>query len=241
MNRPKRTGTAANERARLEEAELLGPGLIHEMRHPLVGIKAGLELISRRVGSEVTDLDDWQMVATQVVRLEELFRSYQQLFAPEPAAASKFAVESVVQRAVDLVAWRVRRLGPRFEWQREAPHHALGSTTALLHALINVLVNAVDAVEDAGGGQRRVAVRVLRGPLEVRISDEGCGIAPKHAARVFEARFTTKAPGRGTGLGLHIARQAMQRTGGNVRLVEPGETRRLSWAVTEFAIEMADG
>src|SRR2546430_924359 len=128
------------------------------MRHPLVGIKAGLELIARRLGTQVTDLDDWQMVATQVVRLEELFRSYQQLFAPEPAAASKFAVESVVQRAVDLVAWRVRRLGPRFEWLREASHHALGSTTALLHALINVLVNAVDAVHDGGGGRRPAGV-----------------------------------------------------------------------------------
>ena len=239
MTGPKLPGTAS-ERAQLEETELLGPGLIHEMRHPLVGIKAGLELISRRFGSEVTDLDDWQMVATQVVRLEELFRSYQQLFAPEPAAPAKFAVESVVQRAVELVAWRVRRLGSRFEWVREDLHHAFGSTTALLHALINVLVNAVDAVEDAGG-PRRVAVRVLPGPLQVRISDEGFGIAPEHAARVFEARFTTKSPGRGTGLGLHIARQAMQRTGGDVRLVEPGDPYRLPWAVTEFAIEMAEG
>src|SRR5205823_12007244 len=191
MNRPKRTGTAVSERARIEEAELLGPGLIHEMRHPLVGIKAGLELISRRFGSEVTDRDYWQMVATQVVRLEELFRSYQQLFAPEPAAGSRFAVEGVVQRAVELLAWRVRRLGPRFEWTREGSHHAFGSPTALLHALINVLVNAVDAVEDAGGA-RRVAVRVLGGPLQVRISDDGCGIPPEHAARIFEARFTTK-------------------------------------------------
>jgi signal transduction histidine kinase len=238
MTAPKLPETAG-ERAQFEEAELLGPGLIHEMRHPLVGIKAGLELISRRFGSEVTSLDDWQMVATQVVRLEELFRSYQQLFAPEPVASAKFAVEMVVQRAIELLAWRVRRLGSRFEWLRDGPHHAFGSPTALLHALINVLVNAVDAVEDARGA-RRVAVRVLRGPLHVRISDEGCGIAPEHSARIFESRFTTKPPGRGTGLGLHIARQAMQRTGGDVRLVEATEGRRLPWAVTEFAIEMAE-
>jgi C4-dicarboxylate-specific signal transduction histidine kinase len=229
------------ERARLEEVELLGPGLIHEMRHPLVGIKAGLELISRRLGSDVTARDDWQMVAAQVVRLEELFRSYQQLFAPEPPAGSRFSVETIVQRAVDLVAWRVRQLGPRFEWVRGGSmHHAFGSTTALLHAAINLIVNAVDAVEEKGGA-RRVAVRVLGDPLEVRISDEGCGIAPEHVGRLFEARFTTKAPGRGTGLGLHIARQAMQRCGGNVRLVGPADSRRLPWAITEFAIEMVEG
>jgi signal transduction histidine kinase len=240
MSEAKLPETAPTERARLEEVELLGPGLIHEMRHPLVGIKAGLELISRRLGSEVTGLDDWQMVAAQVVRLEELFRSYQQLFAPEPAAGSRFSVETIVQRAVDLVAWRVRRLGPRFEWLREGgTHYAFGSTTALLHAAINLILNAVDAVEDAGGA-RRVAVRVLGDPVAVRISDEGCGIAPEHVGRLFEARFTTKPAGRGTGLGLHIARQAMQRCGGTVRLVDAAEPRRLPWAVTEFAIEMGE-
>jgi len=227
------------QRAQLEQAELLGPGLIHEMRHPLVGIKAGLELIARRLGSQVTDLDDWQMVSTQVVRLEELFRSYQQLFAPEPAGRSPFAVESVVQRAVDLVAWRVRQLGPRFEWVRDGSRRAFGSPTALLHAVINLLVNAIDAVEEAGGA-RRVAVRVLPKPLQVRISDEGSGIAPEHVGRLFEARFTTKPAGRGTGLGLHIARQAMQRAGGDVHLVERGDEYRLSWAITEFAVEMSE-
>jgi nitrogen-specific signal transduction histidine kinase len=84
----------------MEEAELLGPGLIHEMRHPLLGIKAGLELIARHLGQRVTGLDDWQMVTTQVARLEELFGL--------PAAAQAgaiglpLAVEAVVQRAVDL-------------------------------------------------------------------------------------------------------------------------------------------
>ena len=90
-------------------------------------------------------------------------------------------------------------------------------------------------------GHRRVTVRVLGGPLQVRISDDGCGIPPEHAARIFEARFTTKPPGRGTGLGLHIARQAMQRNGGDVHLVPPADAQRLPWAVTEFAIEMVEG
>jgi len=184
------------QRAQLEQAELLGPGLIHEMRHPLVGIKAGLELIARRLGTQVTDLDDWQMVSTQVVRLEELFRSYQQLFAPEPAAQSPFAVESVVQRAVDLVAWRVRRLGPRFEWVRDGSRRAFGSPTALLHAVINLIVNAVDAVEEVGGA-RRVAVRVLPKPLQVRISDEGSGIAPE-AKRVGRDRIRFRRLGQPT-------------------------------------------
>jgi signal transduction histidine kinase len=230
---------APGEREQLEEAELLGPGLIHEMRHPLVGIKAGLELIARRLGRGVTDLEDWRMVSSQVSRLEELFRSYQQLFGPAPGAKIRFAVEDVVQRALDLVSFRVRRLGSRFEWKGSGPHHALGSPTALLHAVINLIVNAVDAIEDAGASGR-VAVRVLANPLEVRVSDEGTGIAAEHLRRLFEPRFTTKPPGRGTGLGLHIARQVMQRSGGDVVLVPAGDAGRLPWAVTEFAVRMVE-
>jgi signal transduction histidine kinase len=240
MTEPTLPGIAPRDREQGEEAELLGPGLIHEMRHPLLGIKAGLELIARRMGRRVTELDDWQMVSTQVARLEELFRSYQQLFAPEPATLSRFAVEGIVQRGVDLVAWRVRRLGTRFEWSWDGAQHGYGSPNALLHAIVNLLVNAVDAVEEAGGAGR-VAVRVLRDPLEVRVSDEGAGIAQEHRVLLFQPRFTTKAPGRGTGLGLHIARQGMQRTGGDVRLVGPGEPHRLPWAVTEFAVQLGKG
>jgi signal transduction histidine kinase len=177
-------------------------------------------------------------VAAQVARLEELLRSYQELFAPRAAQLSRFAVEPVVQRAVDLLSFRLRRLGPRFQFERSEPHHGRGAPNAVLHAVINLLTNACDAVE-ATGGAGRIGVRVLEDPLQIRISDEGCGIPAGMEPRLFSPRFTTKPEGRGTGLGLHIARQAMEHARGTVRLVEAGEARRLPWAKTEFAVEMA--
>ena len=225
-------------RAAAREAELLGPGLIHEMRHPLLGIKAGLDLIARRLGNQVTSLEDWELVATQVARLEELFRSYQQLFTPDTAGPSRFTLEPVIQRAVDLLAYRIRKLGGRFEWTRGEAHVGLGSQNSLLHAVVNLLANALDAVEGAGKAAR-IAVRVLERPLQIRISDEGSGIAPGDAARIFEPRFTTKPEGEGQGLGLHIAREAMLRAGGDVRLVAADDPLRLPWARTEFAVEIA--
>jgi signal transduction histidine kinase len=81
-------------------------------------------------------------------------------------------------------------------------------------------------------------VRLLQGPGEIRISDEGAGIPEAVAQHIFQPRFTTKPQGKGTGLGLHIAREAMQRSGGDVRLVEIGDARRLPWARTEFAITL---
>jgi signal transduction histidine kinase len=224
----------AQDEEQLQESSLLGPGLIHEMRHPLMGIKAGLQLLTQQVGPAVVQLEDWQMVSAQVARLEELFRTYQELFTPQ-LRKSTFELAPVVQRAIDLLAWRLRRLGARFVWQRGLPQQGSGSPQAVLHSTTNLLMNALDAVEEAGINGR-VAVRLLENPGEIRISDEGTGIPADVAAHIFQPRFTTKPLGKGTGLGLHIARQAMQRAGGDVLLVDDGDARRLPWARTEFAI-----
>ena len=61
-----------DDRQRLEQAELFAPGLIHEMRHPLMGIKAGLQLIGRQLGEATTNQPEWTIVLSQLARLEEL-------------------------------------------------------------------------------------------------------------------------------------------------------------------------
>ena len=218
-----------------KQAELLGPGIIHEMRHPLMGIKGGLELLARKTG--VGHLDEFRLVTQQVARLEELFRSWQDVFTPQRLPPALFAVEPVVQRSVDLLSYRLRKLGARFVFQPAGPTYGHGTTHAVLHAVTNLLVNAADAVEDRG----RVQVRILGGEAgpEVRVSDDGAGIAPEDLPRLFSPRFTTKAEGRGSGLGLHVARTVMERIGGDVQLVPAGDAHRLSWARTEFSVRIA--
>ena len=217
-----------------KEAELLGPGLIHEMRHPLMGIKAGLELLSRKTG--MGQSDEFRLVAQQVARIEELFRTWQDFFAPQRVPAAPFALEPVVQRSVELLAYRLRKLGPRFVFQPAGPTYGHGTTHAVLHAVTNLLVNAADAVEQSG----RVQVRILGGDggPEVRVSDDGAGIALEDVPLLFSPRFTTKGA-RGSGLGLHVARTVMERSGGDVRLVPPDDAQRLPWARTEFAVRIA--
>ena len=224
-----------------EELALLAPGLIHELRHPLLGIKGGLELVEWKLGSALQGLEEWTLVRRQVQRMEDFLASYQALLSPGEAASSFFVVNEVVDQAVELLAFRVKRLGKRFDAPRaQPPRVGWGAPNAVLHAVVNVVVNAVDAAE-AAGESARVQVRVVGGPgsdVEVRVSDEGHGVPPELRQRLFEPRFTTKLPGKGTGLGLHIARTMMRNYGGSVRLVEEGDPARLSWARTEFTVEI---
>src|SRR6185436_20122055 len=87
----------------------------------------------------------------------------------------------------------------------------------LNQVLTNLVDNAIDAVGDAG--TIRVTTRVDDDHVVVEIADTGPGMPPEVAARAFEAFFTTKDVGKGTGLGLDIARRiVVERHGGTISI-----------------------
>jgi len=227
--------TATGIPSRPHDDALLEAELLHEMRHPLLGIKGGLELLSRALGPQLTSLDDFRLVTAQVARLEELLRSWQDLFASPLSGAATFAVEPVVSRALDLFAHRLRPFGDRFSYVPDAAVKAHGVAQALLHATSNLVANALDEAE-RGAGRLLVRVLVAAQQVEVRVSDDGSGIATADRDRIFERRFTTKE--RGSGLGLYIAHSLMERSGGRVWLVGEDDPSRAAWARTEFAISL---
>ncbi|MGC3999930.1 MAG: HAMP domain-containing sensor histidine kinase [Anaeromyxobacter sp.] len=218
------------------DADLLAPALLHELRQPLTGADAALLLLERALGPALTARDEWRLLRSQLARLCEVAAEFEGLLRDEDLPATPFEVGPAVARAVGLLAHRVRPLARRFTMDGcEEALRGIGSAGALVHAATNLLSNALDAVD---GTQGRVAVRVQPGPagVEVRVSDEGPGIAEAHRARLFEPRFTTKAPGRGSGLGLHLSRQLVTRSGGSLWLVDGSDPARLPWAVTEFCV-----
>ena len=233
-------GTAAPPDAL--EPELVAPGLLHELRQPLMGAAAAATLLERLAGGELRRLEEWHLLRGQLARMAEIVNGYEELLQPGRVAPLAFAVEPVIARAIELLAHRVRPLGGRFAFAAgDASLVGWGRPSALVHAATNLLANAVDAAE-AGKEAARVEVRVLParagGGVEIRFSDEGVGIPASLRGRVFEPRFTTKPPGKGTGLGLHLARRLMAQTGGEVYLVSEEDPVRLPWAITEFCIAM---
>jgi signal transduction histidine kinase len=222
------------------DEDLLAPGLLHDLRQPLMGIAAAVELLERELGGRLLDgAGTWRMLRGQVARAVEMVRGYEELVRPGDLAPSPFDVGPVVARAVELLAHRVRPLAGRFAFDPGAERPGFGAAGAVLHAAANLLANALDAV-DSAAGRGRVAVRVLAAgsSVEVRVSDEGSGVPAELRSRIFEPRFTTKPEGKGTGLGLHLAGRLMARFGGRVYLVDDRDPARLPWAVSEFCIAL---
>jgi PAS domain S-box-containing protein len=109
----------------------------------------------------------------------------------------------------------------------------LAHTDQLGQAILNIVVNAAQAISDANRPERgtiSVRSRDCGSHVEVEIADNGVGIAPQHLARVFEPFFTTRAPGQGSGQGLSIAHAIVTRAhGGELRVEsQPGQSTRFT-------------
>ena len=83
-------------------------------------------------------------------------------------------------------------------------------------ALLNLITNSVDAM--ASGGKLTVRLERVNDRLRLEVEDTGSGIPPELLAHIFDPWVTTKAQGKGSGLGLSIARQVVVSHGGTIRV-----------------------
>jgi two-component system, NtrC family, sensor kinase len=110
-----------------------------------------------------------------------------------------------------------------------------GNPDELLHVLVNLITNAVHAMEHSGG-TLTIETTVHDGQVDVRISDTGSGIAPDKIPEIFEPFFTTKAPGKGTGLGLYNVKTIVNKMHGTIAVdsrIDQGTTFTLTFPNAE--------
>ena len=97
----------------------------------------------------------------------------------------------------------------------------MGNPEELLHVFINLIINAVQAMES--GGILTVSSTRQPNALHVRVSDTGCGMPQKQLEQIFEPFFTTKPPGKGTGLGLYNTKHVITKMHGSISVEsQPG-------------------
>ena len=116
------------------------------------------------------------------------------------------------------------------------------SADALRQVLLNAFLNAADAIHSARESGGRIEAGVFRikedgkPRFDIRIADNGCGLAPEHAGKIFEQFFTTKAPGAGTGLGLSVSLALVEGMGGALK----AENREEGGMILHILLPAAD-
>lgn len=138
----------------------------------------------------------------------------------DPAAeASRVChVAEAANEAARVTAVKLRTIAQLHVEVPEDLPPVLASDRRLVQVLINLLINAGDAVEANGRpGHIRLVAALAGGGCELSVEDDGPGLSPEVLARLFEPFHTTKGPARGTGLGLALAREFMVQAGRNMR------------------------
>ena len=224
--------------ARVTNLGALSASIAHEVNQPLAAIVSHGEASLRWLNRDVPRLDEVASSIQHVIaagrRASEIIQRIRALTTKSPHEKSLLNLNDVVREVVPLVQRDVASHGAslRLDLAPDLPV-VLADRIQLQQVIINLIVNAVQAMTTVEGRTRSVVVSTrIDGPdrILLDVQDTGPGIDPAHAEQLFEAFFTTKAGGMG--MGLSICRSIIQSHGGQMwalsRAPEPGAIFRFS-------------
>ena len=208
----------ARHMARAEQLASLGQlaaGLTHEIKNPLAGVAAAVELL--RDESDGSHREVHEQILSELRRVNSTVDGLLRLGKPQPPQRAEVDLVRVTREVTSLFAARLRRQGVAFDAELAESVPSLQLDSGLMvQLLMNLLTNAMQAT-DRGG-----TIKVLVAPFPrwdgvvVAVSDTGRGIAREHLERIFDPFFTTKE--EGTGLGLPICKQIVEQHGGTMQI-----------------------
>ncbi len=204
---------------RMAALGLLASGIAHEIKNPLTFVLNRVaELEARAGGADRIALADIRDAAE---RIAVIVRDVSGFARPDDVEAPVADVEAVIDRA--LVLARSRLKGVKIKREKGARRPARVGERRLCQVVLNLVVNAAQAVGNRTGGSVSISTGEEGRTVVVRVRDNGPGVPEEFAARIFEPFVTTKEPGEGTGLGLWLSQSIVEGLGGRLVLENPGE------------------
>jgi signal transduction histidine kinase len=211
------------DKERLAALGQLAAQLAHEIGTPLGSVSGHLQLAL--TGRDVpTDIKERLVVSRQELeRISKIVRDYLDSTRTDAPARVPVDVARVVDEAVGIALGAESRAHIEVERRLEAEAAQVDTDPGMLRQiLINLVTNAADALGQSGH-RIEIASERKNGNIAVSVRDDGVGIPPEDAARIFEPFYTTKGRGKGTGLGLSICRELATQLGGRIAVEsQPG-------------------
>ena len=220
---------------RLAYLGTLAGGLAHEIRNPLSAINLNLQMIAEDVTEGTTDISELSALLKgtkqEINRLDRLATNFLVYAKPLELKTQQFQAWELLDEVLMLVSRECATAGIRLVKDDCARPVKLRADRDLLkQAILNLIVNAQEAVLLKEPGQREIHLTVVAedGQASIRVRDSGPGIAPEEARNLFKLFYSNKRGG--TGLGLPIAQRIVERHGGRI------EWRNVPEGGAEFAI-----
>ena len=189
------------QREKLASLGQLVAGAAHEINNPLTAILGYSDLMAGDASLELSQISMAQKIGQQARRTRELVSGLLRFAQRWPEEKSLLNIGSVVQRALQIETLRLESKQIRLHSRvgQDLPP-VWGNTNQLFQCFLEIIHNAMDALEEVGGGTLAVYARRDGNEVLIEFADSGPGM--RDPKRVFDPFYTTKPVGKGTGLGL---------------------------------------
>jgi signal transduction histidine kinase len=210
------------EREEAERLVFLGnlvANFAHEIKNPL----NGLSIATQRLVREFPSVDEEYVRITKGLKKEidaltKIVNDFLVLARPKMKEKRAFKVSTVIEEVKEQIDHQVREYGIKLDYSIKADVEILGSADDLRRALLNILLNAIDAVVGVEDRAREIRISMSKSDdaVVLAITDNGMGMDKEETERVFNPYFTTKKSG--TGLGLYIAQKIIRDHQGRITI-----------------------
>jgi signal transduction histidine kinase len=214
---PRRDALVALNRA--STAARLLSGVVHDVNNALQVISGTVELLATRTDLPPTMGPSLERLGRQTARAATVLADVQQFTRGSVTETSRVNLREVVEHSLTLRAFSIKRasLTSRYVAAGDKQFHVTGNRAKLQQALLNLIVNAEQALAGRGG-EILVELDADDGWATIRVTDKGPGVALDPPERAFEAFVSTRDAWDGPGLGLWAARTIAEEHGGIVTI-----------------------
>jgi two-component system sensor histidine kinase HydH len=205
---------------RLSALGELSAGMAHEIRNPLGSIKGTAEILREGVAADDPKSEFADILIREVDRLNGVLEDFLHFAKPVPVEQSRFSLTKVVGDVLDLTRQQALRNHVEVHHALDEDRQLTGQGEQIKQALLNLVLNALQAMPE--GGILEVSSQNLAQEVQIKVRDNGPGIAPENRERIFNPFVTTRESG--TGLGLAITQRIVHGHDGRIVLESvPGQ------------------
>ncbi|MGZ8214501.1 MAG: AAA family ATPase [Methylosarcina sp.] len=205
----------------MEKLSALGTlvgGVAHEINNPLMGIMNFVEFAENRSTDEKSK-KILNQALQQIHRIKKIVSNMLVFVHNRTTPSGKCRMTEVIRQSLLLLEGELSKSNIAVELDASDELPAICcSADSLQQILVNLILNARDALADSQQPQIKIIVRPIEEMLELSVTDNGSGIPQDMQSKIFDPFFTTKPPGKGTGLGLSVIRRLVQDVGGNIQV-----------------------
>lgn len=205
---------------RLTAISRVTSGVAHEVKNPLNAMRMHLELAKLKLARGDAEVQpQLEVIAGEILRLDRVVKTFLDFNRPLDLKLAETPLDGLVEGLAALTRPQAEAAGVRLETAFEARGAVINADPDLLkQALLNLVVNAIEAMPGGGVLRLETGVRAPSGDqgeeVEIRIRDTGAGIPPEVEEKIFQLFFTTKE--RGSGIGLALTYRMVQLHGGRI-------------------------